>query len=111
MATPLIFLILGSFSEASLLTQFTLSELTLRNYRQVWFDPDTYLVFYNTLIYVTGATAFGISVAAELAWLVERTDIPGKIWILRRRADDSSHARYAAGYGLRAATLAPYRLS
>ncbi len=80
-ATPLIFLVLGSFSEASLPTQFTLSELTLRNYRQVWLDPDTYLVFYNTLIYVTGATAFGISVAAGLAWLVERTDIPGKLWI------------------------------
>ena len=47
----------------------------------MWFDPDTYLVFYNTLIYVTGATAFGISVAAGLAWLVERTDIPGKLWI------------------------------
>jgi iron(III) transport system permease protein len=80
-ATPLIFLVLGSFSEASLPTHFTLSELTLHNYRQVWFDPDTYLVFYNTLVYVTGATAFGISVAAGLAWLVERTDIPGKLWI------------------------------
>ena len=40
-ATPLIFLVLGSFSEASLPTQFTLSELTLRNYRQVWLDADT----------------------------------------------------------------------
>jgi iron(III) transport system permease protein len=79
--TPLTFLVLGSFSTASLPTEFTLSEMSLVNYEDVWFDPDTYSVFYNTFIYVTGATAFGISLAATLAWLVERTNIPGKIWI------------------------------
>jgi iron(III) transport system permease protein len=79
--TPLVFLVLGSFSTASLPTEFTLSELSLVNYEDVWFDPDTYSVFANTFIYVIGATAFGISLAATLAWLVERTNIPGKIWI------------------------------
>lgn len=79
--TPLVFLVLGSFSTASLPTEFTLSELSLVNYEDVWFDPDTYAVFSNTAIYVTGATAFGIALAASLAWLVERTNIPGKIWI------------------------------
>ncbi len=79
--TPLAFLILGSFSTASLPTEFTLSELNLSNYEEVWFDPDTYTVFSNTIIYVTGATAVGISLAASLAWLVERTNIPGKLWI------------------------------
>lgn len=80
-AIPLTFLILGSFSEAKLPTDFSLSKLTLGNYAKVWLDPDTYTVFYNTFVYVTGATAFGITVAAGLAWLVERTNIPGKIWI------------------------------
>ena len=79
--TPLVFLVLGSFSTASLPTEFTLSELSLVNYEDVWFDPDTYAVFMNTFIYVTGATAFGIALAAVLAWLVERTNIPGKMWI------------------------------
>jgi iron(III) transport system permease protein len=79
--TPLVFLVLGSFSTASLPTEFTLSELSTVNYEDVWFDPDTYSVFANTFIYVIGATAFGISLAASLAWLVERTNIPGKIWI------------------------------
>ncbi len=79
--TPLFFLVLGSFSARELPTDFSLSALTLDHYRTVWLDPDTYTVFYNTFIYVTGATAFGISVAVVLAWLVERTDIPGKIWI------------------------------
>jgi iron(III) transport system permease protein len=79
--TPLTFLVLGSFSARELPTDFSLSALTLDHYRTVWLDPDTYTVFYNTFVYVTGATAFGIGVAAVLAWLVERTNIPGKIWI------------------------------
>ena len=79
--TPLAFLILGSFSANELPTDFSFDALTLDHYREVWLDPDTYTVFYNTFIYVTGATVFGISMAAMLAWLVERTNIPGKIWI------------------------------
>jgi iron(III) transport system permease protein len=79
--TPLTFLVLGSFSLATLPTEFTLSELSFKNYEKVWLDRSTYVLFYNTLVYVTGATAFGITVAAGLAWLVERTNIPGKIWI------------------------------
>ena len=35
----------------------------------------------GTLWFAIGSTAFGIVVAAGLAWLVERTDVPGKIWI------------------------------
>jgi iron(III) transport system permease protein len=79
--TPLAFLILGSFSANELPTEFSLDAMTLDHYREVWLDPDTYTVFYNTFIYVTGATAFGITMAALLAWLVERTNIPGKLWI------------------------------
>jgi iron(III) transport system permease protein len=79
--TPLTFLVLGSFSANDLPTDFSLSELTLENYKRIWLDPETYTVFYNTVVYVVGATAFGISMAAILAWLVERTNVPGKVWI------------------------------
>ena len=79
--TPLVFLVLGSFSLADLPTQFSLSNMGLENYEEVWLDPNTYTVFSNTIIYTTGATAFGITLAATLAWLVERTNIPGKLWI------------------------------
>jgi iron(III) transport system permease protein len=79
--TPLIFLVLGSFSMAELPTDFSLSRLGLDNYEEVWGDPNTYTVLNNTVFYTTGATAFGITLAAALAWLVERTNIPGKIWI------------------------------
>lgn len=79
--TPMLLLTLGSLSTAQLPTDITLSELSFENYTKVWTDPATYALFYNTFVYVTGATAFGITLAAILAWLVERTDIPGKIWI------------------------------
>src|SRR6266699_1755127 len=80
-ATPLVFLVLGSFSTADLPGRFSLTTLGLDNYRQVWLDPDTYQVFGDTLIYVGGAASFSIIIAGILAWLVERTNMPGRIWI------------------------------
>jgi iron(III) transport system permease protein len=80
-ATPLLFLILGSFSQARLPSEFSLFSLGLGNYIKVWSDPGTYAVLSNTLWFAVGSTAFGILIAAGLAWLVERADIPGKIWI------------------------------
>lgn len=80
-ATPLAFLILGSFSQARLPSEFSFSTLSLTNYIKVWGDPATYAVFSNTMIFASGSTAFGIAMAAGLAWLVERTNIPGKVWI------------------------------
>ena len=79
--TPLVLLILGSFSLAVLPTDISFSNMGLDNFEDVWLDPGTYAVFSNTFFYVTGATAFGVTTAAVLAWTVERTDIPGKIWI------------------------------
>ena len=79
--TPLLFLVLGSFSQARLPSEFSLFNLGLANYTKVWTDPGTYAVFSNTLQFAIGSTAVGIILAAGLAWLVERTNIPGKIWI------------------------------
>ena len=78
---PFAFLVLGSFSTARLPTEFDLGQMSLRNYETVWLDPGTYHLFYNTIVYVGGSTAFGICLAAVLAWLVERTNLPGKIWL------------------------------
>jgi len=79
--TPLLFLILGSFSQARLPSEFSFHSLGLANYIKVWSDRGTYAVVSNTLWFAVGSTAFGIVIAAGLAWLVERTNIPGKIWI------------------------------
>lgn len=78
---PLFFLVLGSFSTAQLPTDFSLSTMGWVNYLKVYTDPGTYELFTNTVIYVAGSVLFGISLAVTLAWLVERTNMPGKIWI------------------------------
>jgi iron(III) transport system permease protein len=78
---PLTFLILGSFANSQLPTDISLTDLGIGNYVQVWTDPDTWKLFTNTAIYVSGATVFGLVMAASLAWLVERSNLPGKIWI------------------------------
>ena len=78
---PLLFLILGSFSTARLPGDFSLSTMGVVNYLKVYTDPGTYELFTNTVIYVTGSVTLGISLAVSLAWLVERTNMPGKIWV------------------------------
>ncbi|HEY4134644.1 MAG TPA: iron ABC transporter permease [Alphaproteobacteria bacterium] len=80
-SVPLLFLVLGSFSTASLPTDFSFSKMDLSNYEDVWYDPTLWSLFGNTVVYVGGATAIGLVVAVALAWLVERTNIPGKMWI------------------------------
>ena len=78
---PLSFLILGSFSTARLPTDFSLETMGWVNYLKVYSDPDTYELLGNTVIYVAGSALLGISLAVALAWLVERTNMPGKVWI------------------------------
>jgi iron(III) transport system permease protein len=80
-AVPLGFLVLGSFSSGRFLGEIDLSELTLDNYRVVWGSPATHAVFANTMIYAFGAISIGVPLAVALAFLVERTNIPCKIWI------------------------------
>ncbi len=79
--TPVLFLVLGSFSAARLPSEFTWSTLTLRNYVKVWSDPSTFEILSTTLLFAAGSTIFGLVFAASLAWLAERTDMPGRILI------------------------------
>jgi iron(III) transport system permease protein len=79
--TPLMFLVLGSFSQARLPSEFTWSGLSFANYAKVWSDPATYAVVSNTLWFAGGSTLVGLTLAASLAWLVERTDMPCKLLI------------------------------
>jgi len=57
-----------------------LSTLTAQNYLSVYTSPLTYRVMANSLVYVAGALALGLSLAFLFAWLVARTNMPGK-WL------------------------------
>ena len=78
---PVFSLVVGAFSLARLPNEFSLDNMGLANFFAVWVEQRIDLVLWNTLVYVVGATIFGIGTAAVLAWLVERSDMPGKIWI------------------------------
>jgi iron(III) transport system permease protein len=78
---PIFSLVAGAFSLSRLPNEFSLDNVGFDNFYAVWVEQRIDKVIWNTAIYVTGATAFGITSAALLAWLVERSDMPGKMWI------------------------------
>jgi len=78
---PIFSLVAGAFSLSRLPNEFSLDNIGFDNFYAVWVEQRIDKVIWNTVIYVFGATVFGIFSAALLAWLVERTDMPGKMWI------------------------------
>ncbi len=78
---PIFSLVAGAFSLSRLPNEFSLDKLGFDNFYAVWIEQRIDRVIWNTAIFVTGATVFGVSSAAVLAWLVERSDMPGKTWI------------------------------
>lgn len=54
---------------------------TLANYYDLWAANETRRVIVNTLIYAFSSVFLGCSLAAVIAWLTERTDMPGKVWV------------------------------
>ncbi|MFD0981075.1 ABC transporter permease [Tropicimonas aquimaris] len=78
---PIFSLVAGAFSLSRLPNEFSFDNLGLANFYAVWVEQRIDKVIWNTAIYVIGATVFGIFTAAVLAWLVERSDMPGKMWI------------------------------
>lgn len=57
------------------------SAYTLGNYREVFSDPFIYTVVANTIIFTVTATFFALLFGLPMAWLAERTTIPGKTLI------------------------------
>jgi iron(III) transport system permease protein len=51
---------------------------TLAHYRDIFLDPFTYRVIANTAAFSAITLAVSLVVALPMAWLVERTDMPGK---------------------------------
>lgn len=51
--------------------------LTFENYVEVYTDPYIHSTFLTTVVYAGLSTAVAVVFGSALAWLVERTDIPG----------------------------------
>jgi iron(III) transport system permease protein len=51
---------------------------TTVHYEQAFGNFSTYRILLNTLLYATGTIAIGLTLALTLAWLMERTDMPGR---------------------------------
>ena len=57
---------------------FEVSSPTIQHYIDIYIDPATYELIMNTLVFGAGAILTGFAFAIPLAWLVERTNAPGR---------------------------------
>jgi iron(III) transport system permease protein len=51
------------------------------NYLRVFTDRDILLMMNNSIIYAAGSAALGTGLGALLAWIVARTNTPGKVFV------------------------------
>ena len=77
---PLVVLLLTSFADPQVLF-FERLTFTLGNYVDVLARPGTGRLIWNTLVYATGTTLLGVALAVAMAWLTERTDMPGRMTV------------------------------
>ncbi|HEX9443728.1 MAG TPA: iron ABC transporter permease [Candidatus Binatia bacterium] len=73
--TPIVIVIIRSFTTARLGAAVG---FTLDNYLRVLRDPQILPMLQNSVVYAGGSAALGTLVGAMLAWIVARTNTPGK---------------------------------
>jgi iron(III) transport system permease protein len=74
---PLAILLLATFKPGNALP-WDAQAFSLENYAAVFGSQLTYTLLVSTLVYVAGTIVLGLALALPLAWLVERTDLPGR---------------------------------
>lgn len=72
---PLVFLLWTSFRSGQIGMP---AELTFANYARAYANPGTYELMHNTLVFALGSSAIALLLGIIFAWLVERTNLPGK---------------------------------
>ncbi|MBI2988345.1 MAG: iron ABC transporter permease [Deltaproteobacteria bacterium] len=73
--TPILVVLFGSVTTTRL---GAAAGFTVQNYFRVFTDPEILPMIYNSLIYAAGSAALGTGLGAMLAWIVARTNTPGK---------------------------------
>jgi len=78
---PLAAVILTSFRPQNILPLDLRPDFTLEYYPQVFASPGTYVLLWNTFQYAFASIAIALPLSLFFAWLVNRTDLPGRGWI------------------------------
>ena len=78
---PLVMLLYASIKSTEDKLPFEATGVTLANYAIVLTHPTTLSIFFNTFLFTAGSLAVGLPLAVIMAWLLERTAIPGRHWI------------------------------
>jgi iron(III) transport system permease protein len=59
---------------------------TTEHFGAVWLAPETWALLWRSLVFALGSSVFALLAGGVLAWLTERTDIPGagaiRVWML-----------------------------
>src|SRR5437868_4572942 len=76
---PLLLILYQSFLSAPFF--MPAKELGLDAYRFIFEDPDFSIAFRNGFILATGLTVIAVPLGSLLAFLMVRTDLPGRSWI------------------------------
>lgn len=76
-AAPITMMVFSSLREGSYITP---GAFTFGNYETVYLSPQTYPALINTLIYAFTVSVISLFLSTLFAWLVERTDMPGRDW-------------------------------
>ncbi|MFZ6748736.1 ABC transporter permease [Undibacterium sp. Ren11W] len=77
--TPLSLIFFQSFLSAPFFAP--VKELTFDSYRFIFDDPDFRDAFWNGLILASGLAGIAVPLGGMLAFLMTRTDLPGRSWI------------------------------
>jgi iron(III) transport system permease protein len=72
---PLVFLLWTSFRTGQIGMP---AELTVSNYARAYGNPATYELIQNTVLFALGSAGIALLLGIMFAWLVERTNMPGK---------------------------------
>ena len=75
---PLAMLLLGSVSAGGSVFDF---QLTLRHLQRALTDQASLELLANSLVYGAGSSSLGFAIGTAIAWVVERSDVPGRnLW-------------------------------
>ena len=76
---PMVILLYSSVGSTKGTLPFEQLNFTLDNYISVLTNPLTYSLLGNTVVFTVGSILVGITTAVFLAWVLERTNFPGRL--------------------------------